>query len=189
MLETSSSLLLLARDRRDHAAWSRLVCLYTPLLTAWVRRAGVHAQDVDDLVQEVLLAVARDLPSFGYDRSRGSFRGWLRVILTNRCRHHLRSRPATLTVDVAVLDELEDEASDLALRWDVEHDQQVAARLLIVIRTEFESLTWTAFDRVVIGGEKPAAVANALGMSVNSVYQARSRVLARLRLEAGSLLD
>jgi len=189
MLETSSSLLLLARDPRDRAAWSRLVCLYTPLLSAWVRRAGVHAQDVDDLVQEVLHTVTRELPSFGYDRSRGTFRGWLRGILTNRCRHHLRSRPAALTVEGTLLDELEDEASDPTRRWDEEHDRQVAARLLLVIRPEFEPRTWAAFDRVLIGGEKSAAVADALGMAVHSVYQARSRVLARLRLAAGNLLD
>jgi RNA polymerase sigma factor (sigma-70 family) len=192
MSETSSALLLRLRDHADHAAWSRLVTIYTPLLTAWIRRAGVAPQDADDLVQEVLLAAARELPGFRYDRSQGSFRGWLRSVLIRRIRHHQRGRNRTTTtrpLDDALLDSLEDPASDLSREWDAEHDGHVAAGLLETARPDFAEQTWVAFTRIVMDGEKPAAVAADLGMSLDAVYQARSRVLARLRQEADGLLD
>jgi len=73
--------------------------------------------------------------------------------------------------------------------WDAEHDRHVAAGLLDAVRQEFGGTVWAAFFRVVMGGEKPADVAADLGTSVDAVYQARSRVLARLRREAAGLLD
>lgn len=184
--ETSSTLLLSARDRGDHAAWTRLVRIYSPLLYAWVRRAGVTGPDIDDIVQEVLLAVAREMPSFRYDSSRGSFRGWLRTTLLNRVRHHRRG--GIPTAGGVGLDAVEAH-DDLRRIWDEEHDRHVVSGLLDAVRHEFGEKVWAAFTRVVMDGESPAEVAAALNTSVDAVYQSRSRVLARLRREAEGLLD
>jgi RNA polymerase sigma-70 factor (ECF subfamily) len=191
MSDTSTGLLIRVRNPADGTAWTRLVTVYTPLLSAWLHRAGLPRQDADDLVQEVLLAVAREMPAFEYDRSRGSFRGWLRTILTNRIRNHQRARnrtPAAEPFDNNMLDALADPASDLSREWDREHDRHVAAGLLGAVRPEFGDRVWASFTRVVMDGERPIEVAAALGTSIDSVYQARSRVLARLREEAGGLL-
>jgi RNA polymerase sigma-70 factor (ECF subfamily) len=58
-----------------------------------------------------------------------------------------------------------------------------------LIRPQFEEKTWKAFRRVVLDGLKPAAVAQELGMSVNAVLLAKSRVLSRLRQEMRGLTD
>ena len=64
-------------------------------------------------------------------------------------------------------------------------DGGVLQRALEQIRPQFQERTWQAFYRVTAEGQSPAEVAAALGMSVNAVYVARSRVLARLRQELG----
>jgi RNA polymerase sigma-70 factor, ECF subfamily len=74
MPETSFSLLEQIRQRSDAVAWSRLVDLYTPLIHVWLHRYGVPAHDADDLTQEVLTAVVRDLPEFSHDLRRGALR-------------------------------------------------------------------------------------------------------------------
>ena len=79
------------------------------------------------------------------------------------------------------LDELEDPHSDVGRRWDEEHDRHVVRQLLELIRPEFRPASWDAFTGVMLDGKKPADVANALGVSVNAVLLAKSRVLARLR--------
>ena len=43
--------------------------------------------------------------------------------------------------------------------------------------------------RVVVDGCTPSDVADELGVSVNSVYLAKSRVMRRLREELGDLFD
>ena len=62
-------------------------------------------------------------------------------------------------------------------------------RGLELIQGEFAERTWKAFWRVAVDGCTPADVADELGLSVNSVYLAKSRVLRRLREELGDLLD
>jgi RNA polymerase sigma factor (sigma-70 family) len=192
---TSSSLLLRVRDHADAEAWTRLVSLYTPLLRDWLRRHAVPTHDQDDLVQDVLHAVAQEMPSFTYDREKGGFRAWLRTVLVHRLRNYWRqrrSRPVA-TGDgnfmATVLEQLEDPKSSLAQVWDQEHDQHVVARLLDMVRGDFEAATWEAFRRTALEGQEVSAVAEALGLTANAVKLAKHRVLKRLRQEAEGLID
>lgn len=191
MAETSVSLLDRLRERPDGPAWQRLVAVYEPLIRDWLRRYAVQDADAADLTQEVFCVLVRELPQFHYDRARGSFRGWLRTVTVNRLRAFWRDRqyrPQDGTSDVArMLDKLADPASGLSRQWDEEHDRYVAARLLEPIEPEFEPATWRAFRRVAIEGARPAAVAAELGVTTNSVFIAKSRVLRRLRQEMQGL--
>jgi RNA polymerase sigma-70 factor (ECF subfamily) len=47
--------------------------------------------------------------------------------------------------------------------------------------------TWKAFWRVTVDGQRPADVADELGMTVGAVYTAKSKVLAHLRRELQGL--
>jgi RNA polymerase sigma-70 factor (ECF subfamily) len=194
MAETSVSLLERLRLHPDAAAWRQLVDLYTPLIRAWLRRHAVPEADGEDLTQEVMAVVVRELPQFQHNQRRGAFRNWLRQITVHRLRASWRdrkSRPeATGDSDfLQMLDQLEDPSSDLSRLWEREHDHHVARRLLELIEPHFEASTWQAFRRVVLDGCKAAAVAEELGLSVNAVLLAKSRILRRFREEMRGLTD
>ena len=55
--------------------------------------------------------------------------------------------------------------------------------------TEFSDHDCNAFLGVVIEGMPAKDVSKKLGISVNSVYIAKSRILKRLRMEFDGLLD
>jgi RNA polymerase sigma factor (sigma-70 family) len=193
--ETSHSLLeRLRQPPSDEAAWKRLVDLYTPLIHQWLRRYDVQPQDVDDLTQEVLRTVHRELPRFEHNRHLGAFRSWLRTIAANRIRAFWKKR-RTQAVGMADseadrrLAELEDPASGLSHLWDQEHDRYVLRRLLELVEPEFAPSTWQAFQRLAVDGRPAAEVAAELGTTVNAVLLAKSRVLRRLRQEARGLVD
>jgi RNA polymerase sigma-70 factor (ECF subfamily) len=192
-METSVSLLGRLAGTPSDDDWRRLDDLYQPLLRAWMARAGVPASDVDDLVQEVLLVVFREIAGFER-RGRGAFRAWLRMILAHRVRDYFRRqkyRPiATGDSDFqGRLDELESPDSALSRLWDREHDEHVAASLMQRVRGDFAPVTWQAFRRHVLEGEPAVQIAETLGLSLNSVLLAKSRVLKRLRQEAAGLVD
>ena len=88
-----------------------------------------------------------------------------------------------------MLDQLEDPASDLSRRWDREHDEFVLHRLLDLIEPDFRPATWQAFRRQVIDGASAETVAAELGLTVNAVLIAKSRVLSHLRRNAEGLVD
>ena len=192
-METSVSLLGRLAGAPSEDDWRRLDELYRPLLRAWMVRAGVAASDVDDLVQDVLLVVVRKVAGFEW-RGQGAFRAWLRTILAHQLRDYFcgqKNRPiATGGSDFqSWLDELESHDSALSRLLDREHDEHVVASLLRTVQGDFAPVTWQAFLRHVQKGERAAQVAEALGLSLNSVLLAKSRVLKRLRQEAAGLVD
>jgi RNA polymerase sigma-70 factor (ECF subfamily) len=194
MAETSATLLQRLNDRSDSVAWQRLVDLYTPLINAWLRRQAVPAEDAEDLTQEVLAIVIREVSQFQHNGRAGAFRTWLRTITINCLRQSWRSRRArpqtTRLPDLdSALAQLEDPASDLSRRWDREHDEFVLHRLLDLIEPEFRPATWQAFRRQVVDGAPAEIVAGELGMTVNAVTIAKSRVLSHLRRNAQGLVD
>jgi RNA polymerase sigma-70 factor (ECF subfamily) len=192
-METSVSLL----DRLGRAPteedWRRLLDLYQPLLRAWMARAGVRASEADDLAQDVLLVVFREIGKFER-RGAGAFRSWLRTILVHRIRDSFRGRKyrPTATGDsdfLHWLDELESPGSALSRQWDREHDEHVVSSLMRRVQGDFAPATWQAFRRHVLEGEPARRVAEELGLSLNSVLLAKSRVLKRLRQELAGLVE
>jgi RNA polymerase sigma-70 factor, ECF subfamily len=190
--ETSKSLLVRA-GAGDQVAWERLVSLYQPMIRGWLLRHLVHAQEAEDLTQDVLAVVVREMSHFSHAGRLGSFRGWLRTITINRAREFWRSGRCRARVGGGdfgeVLDQLADPASALTALWDKEHDAHVLRRVLALLESEFEPTTVRTFRRLVFDGAKAADVAAEQRMTVAAVYGAKSRVLQRLRQEAEGLID
>jgi RNA polymerase sigma-70 factor (ECF subfamily) len=184
---TSATLLERLRDRDNAAAWQRFVALYTPLIRLWL---GRHLQpaDVEDLTQEVLTVLVAKVPAFEHAGRPGSFRAWLRAVCVNCLRAFWRNRPPATDTD-ALLRQLEDPHGEGSRRWDQEHDDHVLRRALDLIEPEFKPATWRAFRRLVTDGATPEEVAAELGLTVNAVFIAKSRVLRRLREEVRGLVD
>src|SRR5262245_29850260 len=195
MPETSLSLLERLCREPDAEFWRRLVDVYTPVLYAWLRRYDViAAADADDLVQDILLTVSKEMPTFEPRPERGAFRGWLRAILVNRLRHFWRGRKHR---PIAVggsdfleqVEQLSDGRSALSKLWDAEHDRHVMQRLLDLAEPRVAPGTWLAFRRQVIDGMSPETVAAELNMPLHSVYAAKSRLLKALRELAEGLIE
>lgn len=194
MQETSLSLLDRLRTSPENEGWNRLENLYAPLIRVWLRRYDVQNSDAQDLIQEVLFSVSRDLRSFDHPGKPGAFRGWLKAIMINRLRKFWRSRDrhpqAHGDSDIdARLSQLDDPTSELSHIWNLEHDQYVLRQLLALAEPHFEPTTWKAFCRVALEGETAEAVAREMGISKNAVIVAKCRVLNKLRQEAAGLID
>lgn len=193
-MDTPVSLL----DRICHQAvdadWQRLDHLYRPLIRSWILRDPTLRDDADDLVQDVLIVLMRELPGFQRQRT-GSFRRWLRLITVNQVKGFWRGRGrrprAAGGLAESPLSQLADPDSALSQLWDQEHDRHVLRRLLELIENsdEFEPKTLAAFRMVVFEETKPAEVARQLCLSVNAVLLAKSRVLRWLRKESEGLVD
>jgi RNA polymerase sigma-70 factor (ECF subfamily) len=189
---SATSLTLLERARAaDPDAWQRLVSLYSPLVFSWMRRAGLGEADAADQLQEVWQSVAGALDRFQRDADRGTFRGWLWTIARNRIRYYfraLRGQPTAAggTDACHMLQNVpEQEPADES---GVE-DHRLLQSALALIRAEFEDRTWRAFWGMAVDGRSAADVGRELGLAANAVYQAKFRVLRRLRQEMAGLLD
>ncbi len=189
---TSLSLLdRLKVARPDASDWNRLQGIYLPLIERWLGRVPGLGDESADLAQDVLVVVFREVPRF--DRQReGSFRAWLRQVTVNKIRNYRRRRHRRPAVGLdpadGFLERLSDPNDDLAREWDRDHDKRVVQTLLAVVQPGFSPTTWEAFQRFGVEGIPAGRVAEELGLSENAVILAKSRVLKRLREEAGDLL-
>lgn len=194
MTDTPVSLLDRLKEGSDRQSWNELAALYTPLLRRWLRRYdSLQEADADDLVQEVLATVSRELADFQHNERPGSFRSWLRTILVNRLRHFWRTRnrhPRAVGGSdfQRQVDELADQGSAISRVWDLEHDRHVMQQLLQEMESRFSRETWIAFRRQVFDARPAPQVAAELNMPLHSVYAAKSRVLSALRRRAGGLI-
>ena len=171
-----------------------MVDLYAPLINSWLRKYQVQENDAEDLLQEVLLTVSKELATFDHQGQPGAFRAWLKAILLNRLRNFWRSRDRRreLQGDSRLdeqLTDLENPAGELSQLWNEEHDRYVLHQLLRLVQPHFAANTWTAFNRVALLGDNPREVARDLGISLNAVVTAKSRVLRRLRREAEGIIE
>lgn len=187
---TSSSLLTQARAR-EPAAWQRLVDLYTSSLYRWCRQSDLAEEDAADIAQEVFALVASHLDDFRGEQPQGSFRAWLRAITRTRIADHFRRKRNQPVGEQGAgpLDWVECPAPSTLPVDDgsPETGNALWRRGLELVRAEFEERTWQAFWCVVVDARSPADVAQGLGMTVPAVYQAKYRVLQRLRRQFNDL--
>lgn len=176
------------RQPNQEAAWQRFVELYAPLIFHWARAEGMSVDEAADLVQDVLTLLIVKLPEFQYD-PRQRFRGWLRTITANKVRDHQRrqTKQPAMGID-ATLEHIASEPAS-TLSEDAEYYEFVLHRALELMQAEFRNETWQACWRLVVDGQSALDVAQELGLSLNSVYLAKSRVLHRLREELQDLMD
>lgn len=188
--KTSASWLSRMRHH-DPQAWRRLTELYGPLVYHWGRRHGLSAEDASDLTQEVFSSVAGAIERFLHSPENGTFRGWLWTIARNKLRDHFRrdaNREAAAGGTEAWL-----KLSSIPEVWSDESHaatdpgelQRLFRRALDRVRCEFEDRTWQAFWLSTVDLLGTDEIAQQLGLSANSVRQAKSRVLRRLRRELG----
>ena len=186
--ETSRSLLDRARGR-DASAWDRLVALYGPLVDFWCRRWGAEPEDAREVAQEVFLAVAEGLKQFDH-RGQGSFRAWVRGIARFKFLDQRRRLQQTPEAAGGTEAHLRLQAIPDVTPEDEEAERSnLYHRALSLIRSEFEERSWLAFWYTAVEGRETSAVGAELQMSTTAVRVAKSRVLARLRQEAGVLIE
>jgi RNA polymerase sigma-70 factor (ECF subfamily) len=188
---TRASLLLQLRDGANHGAWQEFVRLYSPVVYGYARKRGLQDADAADLMQDVMRSVSAAIGRLDYDRSRGTFRGWLFTITRNKVFNFLsarRIRPQGSgdTTTNRLLAEHPDDA-EAADDWEIEYQRRLASLAMERVRGEFQEKTWRAFWMTAVEGQEVPEVSRLVGLSSGAIYVAKSRVLARLKEEVEAM--
>lgn len=176
---TSATLLAKLRVSDNASAWQEFARRYARLIWWFGKEAGLSPQDSEDLVQEVLTDFARQAAKFQYDPAKGRFRGLLRTIAQRRVIDVLRRKRLLVDTD-RNLERLESPQL-VQHEWDRFEGTDLLLRSLEQVAKEVESVTYQAFQLHVLEDWPVRRVTGFLRISEESVYAAKSRVLARLR--------
>lgn len=184
-VETRASLILRLRNADDVAAWAEFVEVYGPVVFRVARGRGFQAADADNLVQEVLLAVAQSVTRWLERDDRGSFRAWLLKIARYEAADML-TRRATRSlghdgVEGARLLQQLPNPDDVSSQLDLAYQRAVFAWAGDQVRNSVEASTWQAFWLTHVEGLSIADAARQLGTRPGNIYFGRSRVMARIK--------
>jgi|688.fasta_scaffold563197_1 RNA polymerase sigma-70 factor (ECF subfamily) len=187
--ETRHSLIQRLQDGGDDAAWEEFSSIYRPIIVRIALRKQLQFDDAEDLAQQVLLLVLKNIGKWKTDPARARFRTWLQIVVRNATMNALSRRPKDQasggTTSLEQLHQRPDKAD--SLWFDLEWQRETLRWVAQQVRGEFEPATWTAFWDTAIEQLSAQEVAERIGKSVGAVYIARSRVMQRIKQRTAEL--
>ncbi|RMH12421.1 MAG: RNA polymerase sigma factor [Planctomycetota bacterium] len=183
LTRTSTALLNGLAEPGNERVWSDFAQRYGPILVGFARRLGLDDNDAADVAQETLVRFVEEYRAGKYDRTRGRLRSWMLAIARTKVAGIYRARSVRSEQQgVTRAIDLSDEQA-LTQIWQSERRQTILRTAMKELRTStrLNEKTIEAFELLVHGGCPPGVVAEQLGMSIEDVYRAKSRVAQRLR--------
>lgn len=184
---TTATVLQKLRDFQDRDAWDSFADRFRQPVVSFARGMGLKPADAEDVAQETLLAFAEAYRRGQYDPAKGRLSRFLFGIAYRQSLKARRISGGAVAKDVTVANpgtgfwsEVPDEQTATGI-WDTEWERSLLDRCMQQARLEFEPQTFRAFELVVRDGKSPDEAATSLGLTVKSVYNAKHRILKRVR--------
>ena len=199
LIPTRATLLHRLKDWQDHSSWQDFFDTYRKLIYGVAVKAGLHPTEAEEVVQETMISVAKQMPTFNYDQSIGSFKGWLLNLTRWRITDQLRKRPPLAAApksnnsddpatEVCAPEPLPDTVcSSFAALWDAEWEQHVLAAAITKVKRQLDPQKFQIFDFYVNKQWPPEKVATTFGINLNQVYLAKHRVTEMIAEEVKKL--
>jgi len=196
-IPTRRSLITRLKNWDDQESWQRFFDTYWRLIYSVALKAGLAAADAQDIVQETIVSVARQMPGFHYDPSLGSFKSWLLLITRRRIFDYLRKRqrtpqwrvPSTQeTGRTDLLERIPDPSSDpVAAVWEDEWKKNIFDAAVRNVKQKVAAKQFQMFDCYALKAWPIEQVAKNLNATVGQIYTAKSRVAALIKEEVQRL--
>jgi RNA polymerase sigma-70 factor (ECF subfamily) len=182
--DTRPSLILRLRNRDDEAAWGEFVAIYRPVIVRLALAKGLQLPDAEDLAQQVLLSVARNIGNWEHDPQRARFRTWLQRVVRNAILNTFSRMPVDRapggTWDINLLEQPVDDPATTEL-MELEWRREALRWAADMIRDEFQPASWAAFWLTAVHGLSAQEAARRTGKTAGAVYIAKSRIMRRLQ--------
>ncbi len=178
-------------DTDSDTAWVRLVYRYQGQITIWCRKLGLQLADAENVTQEVLVRLTKKIHL--YDPKKAPFAAWLRRVTVHVCRNYVRKQTKAATgsgdtEQMMRLQEVQDDAEGFWERINQEADRDLLKAALARTKAKVSDEAWRMFEMAAIQKIPGGEVAEQLGVTAQSVYSARHRVMLVLREQLATLL-
>lgn len=180
-------------DHDDHRLWQEFYATYRKLIHHAARRAGLEEAEAEEVVQETLITVSKNIGKLRYDPAVGSFKGWLLNITRWRIADQYRKREPGYqalkneTGRTAALDRLPDGAGQLSELWEKEWRLHLLETALGNIGKRVEPRHYQIFDCHALKDWPVQKVASELRVNVAQVYLICHRIRGLLKVEVKRL--
>ncbi len=193
-LATHASLLERLKDLKDQDSWQQFYVTYRKLIFNFAIKHGLSGTEAEEVVQETVITVARNLPEFRYNPTRCSFKTWLFNLTLWRVQDQIRKRRPEITSIHRQSGETDrtstvervpgPEGERLAAIWEEEWKHDLFERALEKVRDNLlDEKQFQIFDLYALREWPARKVARSLGVSPAKVYFSKHYVSGLLQRE------
>jgi RNA polymerase sigma factor (sigma-70 family) len=191
LLPTRQSLLSRLRDWQDQAGWREFFDSYWRLIYNVARKSGLSDSEAQDVVQNTFIYLTRRMSNFQYDRKRGSFKSWLRVVTRSRIHVFWRMQKGEQKFVHELwsgageeIEAVPDPSADAVDEvWQREWEENLVSTALRRVRAKVSSQQLLIFRLSTLNELPLPQVAKKLGVNLAQVYLARHRVGRLMKAE------
>lgn len=189
--QTNVSLLLRIKDNADDpTAWREFVQRYGARIYDWCVNRRLQSADAEDVTQNVLVKLARNLNSFEYEQKL-TFRGWLRRVTENAVTDFFRECKSR-RLNQAIEDSFEflsdtEAPTELSSRLCKEFDLELLDIAKSRVQSRVSEKRWEAWKLVAVDNCNAKVVAEKLDMKLPTVYSSRFQVQSMITEEVKEL--
>jgi RNA polymerase sigma-70 factor (ECF subfamily) len=180
MTATRRTLLQRVRDARDREAWAEFFELYAPLLEGYARGHGLARADAEEVRDQCLEVLAKKLPTFEYERRRGSFQAWLHGIARGKVIDLVRAKEVRARESVA-LEGLHARAPGPDEHWEREWRAEHLRHALRAVQRDEPEERFRPFEMLLVEELSVAEVAQRTGLRPAQLYKLKAALLKRVR--------
>ena len=197
LIPTRRSLLSRLREWDDNESWRDFFQTYWRLIYEVALKAKLSETEAQEVVQETVISVAKQMPEFRYDPARGRVKGWLLKITRRRIADQVRKRMQASgasgghpveTLNAEHIESVPDPAGcDLEAIWDEEWEKHLFNAAVANIKKQVKPEHYQLFDLYVIQKWPVRKIARTLGVNAGQVYLAKHRISSLLKKEIAQL--
>jgi RNA polymerase sigma-70 factor (ECF subfamily) len=194
---TRRSLLTRLKSWDDSEGWREFFDRYGKLIYRFAMQAGLRDAESQDVVQETLLAVAKQMPGFRYDSAKGSFRRWLfnqtRWRIADAFRRRQRADLVQRASDesstgTGEMERVPDASAEkLEAAWDSEWRENQLTRALERVKANVSERQFQMFLLFTVQGWSMQEIIRTLKVNRAQVYMAKMRVSKLVKAELAAL--
>jgi RNA polymerase sigma factor (sigma-70 family) len=193
-LLTRATLIERLKDWKDDSSWQEFFDLYSQMIRGVATKSGLTDSEAEDVLQETMMAVAKHITTFKYDRKVGSFKHWLlnmsrwRISDQFRLRKNLTTAllPEDLSAETKLSIQIDDQNVNFDEFWHAQWQQCVMDAAMKTVKKQLPD-KYQIFDFVVNKRWSAEKVAATFNITVNQVYLARHRVMDLIKKEVERL--
>ncbi|MBI2926921.1 MAG: sigma-70 family RNA polymerase sigma factor [Verrucomicrobia bacterium] len=193
-LPTRWSLLTRLKNWDDQDSWQEFFDTYWRLIYNVAIKAGLNDAEAQDVVQETVITVAKNLKEFKTDPARGSFKAWLLKTTRWRIINQFNKRrpdqiarahrPPDDARDTATVERIPDSGGgDWESAWNAEWAEHLVGLALERLKRQVKPKHFQIYFLHAIKGQSVRDVAASLGVNVPQVYLVKHRLARQFRAE------
>jgi RNA polymerase sigma-70 factor (ECF subfamily) len=185
VLKTSWTLVARLKNLDDRDRWREFYDLYRGLIMGVARKAGLREEEAQEVLQETMSSVSKNIGDFEANPAQGSFHAWLLTMTRWRIMDQFKKRTpfsasrqmaADSTDTTPTIERIPDpQGAELEKLCDEEWNRQLLGQALAELQASIKAEHYQIFHLLTIQQKPVMEVARMLGKNAAQIYLIKHR--------------